>query len=205
MQIINQSYDILRLDKERDIEMIARGYCICYNTPVPATYEKQCDLIRRHRNHGSPLEHSIMTVEFTINRGVSHELVRHRHTAYSQQSTRWCNFSKDKFGNQITFIRDSRAFASAIEDIWWEGLLRCEEEYFARLEAGQTPEEARGCLPNDLSTMLLVSTNFREWRDIFKLRCDKRAHYQMREIMRPLLEDVTEQVPCVFDDISYDN
>lgn len=203
MRIVDQSYDILRLDKERDVEMITRGYCICYNTPVPDSYKKQCDYIRKHRQHESPLEHSIMTVLFTINRGVSHELVRHRHAAYSQQSTRYCNYSNNRFGNEITFIKDSHAFKSIVDDIWQEGLRKSEKEYFTRLDLGQKPEEARGCLPNDLSTKLLVSTNFREWRNIFKLRCDSYAHYQMREVMQPLLDEVTKELPCVFDDISY--
>lgn len=203
MKIIEQSYDIRRFDYLKDIAAIAEAYALCYGSPPPETYEEQCAIIRRHRNEGSPLEHSIMTVRFTINRGISHEMVRHRHCAYSQQSTRYCNFSKNKFGNEITFIKDSRTFESAVNDIWLEGLSYAENEYFARLNAGQMPEEARGCLPNDLSTQLMVSTNIREWRSIFSLRCDKRAHYQMREIMIPLLEDVTKKAPCLFDDISY--
>ena len=203
MKIIDSSYEILRLDKECDVEMIARGYCICYNTPLPDTYEKQCDLIRKHRKHGSPLEHSIMTVEFTINRGVSHEMVRHRHTAYSQQSTRWCNFSKDRFGNELTFIEDKTIKDSTAYKTWIESLECAEDTYFELLNKGLTTDQARGCLINDLMTKLLVSTNFREWRDIFNLRCDSRAHYQMREVMRPLLEEVINELPCVFDDIVF--
>ena len=203
MKIINSSYEILRLDKERDVEMIARGYCICYNTRLPDTYEEQCDLIRKRRKHGSPLEHSIMTVEFTINRGVSHEMVRHRHTAYSQQSTRWCNFSNDRFGSELTFIKDKTIKDSIAYKTWLESLECAEDTYFELLNRGLTTDQSRGCLTNDLMTKLLVSTNFREWRDIFNLRCDSHAHYQMREVMRPLLEEVTNELPCVFDDITF--
>ena len=199
MRIIDSSYEILRFDKERDVEMICLGYCICYNTPVPDTYEKQCEFIRKHIKHESPLEHSIMTVLFTINRGISHELVRHRHTAYSQQSTRYCNYSNNRFNGEITFIKDCASYKSTIDELWKEGLERSEKEYFARLDLGQTPEEARGCLPNDLATKILVSTNFREWRHIFALRCDSHAHYQMREVMKPLNEQVAKELPCVFD------
>lgn len=203
MKIVDATYTIKRLDKEIDIREIADAYCKCCNTPLPETYEKQCELIKRHRKEGSPLEHSIMTVDFVINRGISHELVRHRHTAYSQQSTRWCNFSKNKFGNNISFIRDSRVSINnaKLYDIWILGLQDVENEYFARLNAGQTPEEARGCLPNDLKTELKVSTNFREWHDIFTLRCDSHAHYQMREVMRPLCDEMIRELPCIFDDI----
>lgn len=209
MRIINASYDILRFNKEEDVKAIANGYCICYGTTLPDTYEKQCELIRKRRDdgrypfeHGSPLEHSIMTVVFTINRGISHELVRHRHCAYSQQSTRYCNYSNNRFGNEITFIEDSASFESAVNDIWKNGLYNAEKEYFDRLNVGQIPEQARGCLPNDLATILQVSTNFREWRNIFMLRCDSHAHYQMREIMKPLLEEMKQELPCIFDDIS---
>ena len=203
MKILDASYKIVRLQKEIDVDQISDAYCMCYETPHPTSYEKQCDIIRNHRKHGSPLEHSIMTVDFVINRGISHELVRHRHTGYSQQSTRYCNFSKNKFGNSVSFIKDSRISIdnAALYDLWIRGLQADEDEYFARLNMGQTPEEARGCLPNDLATRLKVSTNFREWHDIFTLRCDTHAHYQMREIMRPLCEEMIRELPCIFDDI----
>lgn len=201
MRIIDQSYEITRLDKERDIAEICKSYCICYGSPVPETFEEQCEFIRKHLKHESPIEHSIMTVEFVTNRGISHEIIRHRHSAYSQQSSRYCNYSNKRFGNEVTFIRDSHIIEQGLDDIWMEGLARSEREYLHRLELGQKAEEARGCLPNDLATLLRLSTNFREWRTIFKLRCDSHAHYQMRELMNPLLEEMRKELPCIFDDI----
>lgn len=201
MRIIDQSYEITRLNKEIDIEEICKAYCICYASSVPVTYTTQCDFIRKHRIHESPLEHSIMTVKFITNRGISHEIVRHRHCAYSQQSSRYCNYSNKRFGNEVTFIRDSHAIEQGLNDIWVDGLKRSEQEYLDRIKKGQKAEEARGCLPHDLATILIVSTNFREWRNIFKLRCDSHAHYQMRELMNPLLEEMRKELPCVFDDI----
>lgn len=209
MQIIKASYEIDHFEPEEDIRRIAKAARICYKFPELTSFEEQKELVRRLRDrdpdhpHHSPFEHSSMSVDFIINRGVSHELVRHRHTAYSQESTRFCNYSQKRFGNEITFIEDSASFESAVNNLWIDGLARSEEEYFARLEAGQTPEQARGCLPNDLKTELYVTTNFREWRNIFNLRCDSHAHYQMREIMRPLFNEVCAILPCVFDDISW--
>lgn len=210
MRIIDQSYEIDHFEPEEDIRRIAKAARICYKTNKDfESFEEQCAFVRKLRDrdpkhpHHSPFEHSSMSVLFTVNRGISHELVRHRHTAYSQESTRYCNYSANRFDNQITFIKDSRTFESSVHDIWMEGLSRAEEEYFARLRAGQKPEEARGCLPNDLKTELYVTTNFREWRNIFNLRCDDHAHYQMREIMRPLFNEVCAILPCVFDDITY--
>lgn len=204
MNIVDASYEIQSFNPEQDVHDICLGYCICYNTPMPKTFEERCNFIRHHRKHGSPLEHSRMTVLFTINRGVSHELVRHRHTSYSQESTRYCNYSKNRFGNELTFIDDiAIAKDSSSYNEWLKYRKLDEKEYFDRLDFGQTPEQARGCLPIDLKTKLLVTTNLREWRDIFKLRCNSRAHYQMREVMRPLFKEVCDILPCVFDDIVF--
>jgi len=206
MKIIDASYDIITLQPEIDVRDICLGYCVCYATQMPKTFEEQCSFIKRHRHHESPLEHSRMSVLFTVNRGVSHELVRHRHTAYSQESTRWCNYTKGRFGSELTFINDiSIAKNSEEYALWLKGREYDEKEYISRINLGAKPEQARGALPNDLATKLLVTTNFREWRNIFKLRCDNvHAHYQIREVMRPLLDEVTKILPCVFDDISLD-
>lgn len=204
MNIIDAHYEIITFQPEVDIHDITLGYCLCYGTQLPKTFEEQCSFVRRHRYHESPLEHSRLTVLFDINRGVSHEMVRHRHTAYSQQSTRYCNFSNGRFGTNLTFIDDiTIAKDSEAYEKWLANRALDEKEYFDRLEFGDTPERARGGLPNDLATRLLVTTNFREWRSIFKLRCDNAAHYQMREVMRPLFEEVNSVLPCVFDDISW--
>lgn len=204
MNIIDADYSIITFQPEIDIHDICLGYCLCYATEVPKSFQDQCDFVRRHRKHESPLEHSRLTVLFDINRGVSHEIVRHRHTAYSQQSTRYCNFSKGKFGSEVTFVNDyTIAKDSKAYENWIKGREADEKEYFSQLDFGLTPEQARGGLPNDLATRLLVTTNFREWRSIFKLRCDSHAHYQMREVMRPLFEEVSGILPCVFDDITF--
>lgn len=202
MKIIDQSFEIKHFDKTKELLKIAEGYCKCYNKIVPDSYEEMANYIKRNRMHGSPLEHGIMTVDFVTNRGVSHELVRHRHTAYSQQSTRYCNYSLDRFDNGLTFVLDSSVKDDdELLDIWLKGRKADEKEYLKRLSLGQTAEQARGCLPNDLATTLVVTTNLREWHDILKLRTSRQAHYQMRELMIPLLKFVQKELPCIFDDI----
>ena len=209
MKIIDQSYEIDHLDPKEDARRIAKACRLCYKYDEAKTYEEQTKLIRRIRDrdpkhpHHSPLEHSSMSVLFTINRGVSHELVRHRHTAYSQESTRYCNYSKNRFNSEVVFIKDSAQFGSIAQDAWVESLEKAEDLYFYRLSIGQKPEEARGCLPMDLKTEIYVTTSFREWRNIFNLRCDSHAHYQMREIMIPLFEEVNSICPWAFDDITF--
>ena len=205
MRLINASYKIITFDPMVDVYDICLGYTTCYNSPMPRTFAERCNFIRKHRNHESQLEHSRLTVLFTINRGVSHELVRHRHCSFGQQSTRYCNYSKDRFDNRLTYINDtSIVHDSESYDAWIRGLANAEELYFERLKLGDKPEQARGGLPNDLATELLVTTNYREWRSIFKLRCDSHAHYQMREVMIPLFNEVCSKLPCVFDDISFE-
>lgn len=202
MKLIDANYKIITFTPENDAHDICLGYTTCYNSPMPKTFEEQCKFIYKHRHHESQLEHSRLTVLFTINRGVSHEIVRHRHCAFGQQSTRYCNYSKDRFNNELTFIRDCSIIKDAESyKAWLHGREMNEKEYFAQLKAGYKPEQARGCLPNDLATKLLVTTNYREWRSIFKLRCDNAAHYQMREVMIPLFKEVRDALPCVFDDI----
>ena len=202
MKIIDQSYEIIDFNPEREINKIAAGYCQCYNRPIPPTYEEKCDYIKKWRKHGSPIEHGYMTVDFTTNLGVANEIVRHRHSAYSQESTRYCNYSLDTFENSLTFVMDSSVTHNPkLYDIWINGREADENEYLTRLSCGQRPEEARGCLPKDLATKLLVSANLREWHSILELRTSIRAHYQMRELMIPLLKDLQNQLSCLFDDI----
>lgn len=202
MNVIDARYDIIRFNPISDVYPIALGYSICTGIAVPDTYEERCDYILRHRIHESPLEHSSMTVLFTVNRAIANEIVRHRHTAYSQESTRYCNYSKKKYGSELTFINNT-ALAKSEEAYrkWLLHMTRVEAYYLDQLELGLKPEEARDGLDLALASKLLVTTNFREWRNIFKLRCDTPAHYQMREVMRPLLAEVTDALPCVFDDI----
>jgi thymidylate synthase (FAD) len=204
MKIIDASYEILTFLPEQDVHDIALGYCLCYGRELPETYEDRCAYIKAHRRHESPLEHSRLTVLFNINRGISHELVRHRHTGFSQQSTRYCNYSQGRFGSELTFINDTSFIDNADAYNRWVLSRKVNEaEYFMQLDSGLKPEQARGGLPNDLATKLLVTTNYREWRSIFKLRCSSHAHYQMREVMQPLFDEVCTKLPCVFDDISF--
>ena len=205
MKLINQSYKIKRFAPVEDVCLIADAICECYEMPVPETHEERCALIKRRVNEGhtSVLEHSFLSVEFITNRGISHEFVRHRHTAFTQSSTRYCNYSKGRFGSQLTFIDDSRIKNTPEYDEWLLYLQDTEDLYFDLLE-NSTPNEARSILPNALRTKLLVSTSFREWRSIFSLRVPKSAHYQFRELITPLFEEVKKELPCVFEDIKID-
>lgn len=135
--------------------------------------------------------------------GVSHEIVRHRIASYSQESTRYCNYSLDKFQNELTFIRpyfwndEPEKF-----QVWEEAMAAAERAYLALLSMGATAQEARTVLPNSLKTELVATMDLREWRHFFKLRAAAPAHPQMREIAVPMLKAFQEAVPVVFDDIT---
>jgi thymidylate synthase (FAD) len=156
--------------------------------------------------HESIIEHEKATVLIITDRGVTHELVRHRIAAYSQQSTRYCSFNQDKFGHEITVIEPFfYRKRPAAWDLWRHACLTAEKSYMELLEAGSSPQEARSVLPNSLKTEIVVTFNMREWRHFFRLRCDTAAHPQMRQVAIPLLLHFQKLLPDLFLDIEYDH
>ena len=154
------------------------------------------------RGHEAVLEHFDVTVKFVCDRGVSHEIVRHRMASYCQESTRYCNYSQDKFDNEITVIKPFFLDENAPGWLMWKRACKtAETAYFDLLDFGCTPQEARAVLPNSLKTELVMTANLREWRHFLKLRTAKAAHPQMREVAIPLLEDFKARIPVIFDDI----
>ena len=186
----------------RNIELCGR---VCYKSEdriTDGSAEKFVGMILKS-GHESVLEHEKITVRFVCDRGVTHEIVRHRIASYSQESTRYCNYSKDKFGGEITFIRpcfwaeDDEKFA-----LWKETMQSIEDSYAKLIFLGAKPEEARSILPNSVKTEIMVTMNLREWRHFFKLRTSERAHPQIREVAIPLLNELKGLVPVIFDDIN---
>jgi len=156
------------------------------------------------RGHESMFEHEKITVRIICDRGVSHEIVRHRIAAYSQESTRYCNYSQDKFGNEITVIEPFFFDQSPqAYKIWYDAMRAAETRYFMLLDAGASPQEARSVLPNSLKTEIVVTYNLREWRHFFSLRAARDAHLQMQQIAIPLLRHFQKEIPFVFVDINY--
>ena len=148
------------------------------------------------------IEHEKISVKMVCDRGVTHEIVRHRVASYSQESTRYCNYQKDKFGNELTFIKpvfwseDSEEYA-----VWKHMMQQCEEQYMHLIRLGASPQEARSILPNSLKTEIVVTMNLREWRHFFRLRTAGAAHPQMREIACMVLEEFRRQIPVVFEEL----
>ena len=205
MKIIKASAEVIThtLDLERVIEIAGRT---CYKSEDKITPESADAFIAKIKNfkHESVLEHGSITVRFVVDRGVSHELVRHRLASFSQESTRYCNYGKDKFGNEITVIDIQPAFPDtsiSAYSVWEQCCKSAEYTYFRMLECGCTPQQARSVLPNSLKTEVVMTANPREWRHVFKVRCHRDAHPQMREVMVPLHKEFADHWPALFGDI----
>lgn len=209
MRILKPSYEIMTDISPfgtLELEQIERAARTCYKSEDKITDQAESakKLIAKliENGHEAMLEHSSLTVKFICDRGVSHELVRHRMASFAQESTRYCNYSQDKFNNEITVIQpcfmeeNSRAYCQ-----WKNSMSWAETDYFHLLDIGLSPQEARCVLPNSLKTEVVVTANYREWRHILRLRTDPAAHPQMRELMLPLLKDLHERIPVIFDDI----
>ena len=205
MKIINPSFEILSpVDGQAILQHIERCGRVCYKSEDKITDTSAQTFVGSiiKRGHEAVLEHASVTVKFVVDRGVSHELVRHRLAAYCQESTRYCNYSKDGFGGQVTFIQPN--FLDRGTRGWELWVLACEQAekaYFDLLNWGCSPQEARAVLPNSLKTEVVMTANLREWRHFFKLRTAPAAHPQMREVTIPLLRRMQELIPVVFDDI----
>ncbi len=189
-------------------QLIERAGRTCYKSEANITPESAAAFVKKivQNRHEAMLEHAHMTVLFVLDRGVSHELVRHRMASYAQESTRYCNYSRDMFGHEITVIKPYFFEEGSEEyEIWKAACLVAEDAYFDLIEAGRTPQEARSVLPNSLKTEVVMTANMREWRHVFSLRAAGTTgapHPQMAEAMVPLMKKCQEYMPELFGDIS---
>jgi len=200
MKIIEQSYAILSIS-ENPLELIEQAGRICYKSEDKITSDSAEKFVKmlRDKGHHAMLEFGDITVKFITNRGVTHELVRHRLSSFAQESTRYVRYDWD-----MEFIRPVwwDNWGSLSKSEWTACCRHSEVSYAALLKIGSRPEQAREVLPNSLKTEIVVKANIREWRHILKLRTSKKAHPQIRGLMLPLLAELQERVPVVFDDIN---
>ena len=201
MKVIKPSFEIITpIDSEQILKTIEAVGRTCYKSEDKIT-DTSCESFVRgiiKRGHEAVIEHYNITVRLINDRGVSHEEVRHRIASYAQESTRYCNYQKDKFGNELTFIKpvfwkeDSPEYA-----LWKESMQQIEDQYMKLIEMGASAQEARSILPNSLKTEIVVTMNLREWRHFFRLSTASAAHPQIREIAGMVLEEFRRQIPGV--------
>lgn len=218
-KIIKCGYEILTpLDPEigmdilKHIERVART---CYKSETAITEQSSANMVRRliANKHLAMLEHFSISVKFITDRGVSHEIVRHRIASYAQESTRYCNYGSDKFNNEITVISPLSAMELKSPDgadigewydLWVESVCDAENKYLRLIGLGCPPEIARGVLPTSLKTEIVVTMNLREWRHFFELRVlgtTGKPHPQIYELTKPLLFKLNNYIPIVFEDL----
>lgn len=216
MQIIKAGYEILDLlNGEEILKKIERVARVCYKSEDKigeGTAEKMVRALVKSK-HEAMLEHFSFSVKFIVDRGVSHELVRHRVASFAQESTRYCNYSNK--GGEITVIEPCYLKKPVgvmnmdnPEEVrwlsWYNSVSKAEDAYITMLEHGATPQEARAVLPNSLKTEVVMTANLREWRHFFSLRAcgaTGKPHPQMLEVAVPLLKEIKSLIPVVFDDL----
>lgn len=201
MRVVGPFFQILTpIDGDRVLRSIEVAGRTCYKSHDQVTNDSARKFVAMilERGHESVIEHESVQVWIVCDRGVSHEIVRHRLASYSQESTRYCNYSKDKFGNEITVI-EPPGLSDLGKAHWNQAMKMCEGQYLELLALGTPPEIARSVLPNALKTEIVMTCNLREWRHFFKLRTSKAAHPQMREIARPMLAEFRKRIPVIFD------
>ena len=218
MRLVKPSFEILtQLDGIGMLKRIEAAGRTCYKSEDSITEDSAKEFVRKiiKRGHHSVLEHESISVRFVIDRGVSHELVRHRLCAFSQESTRYCNYKggvsfvippwvdESEYGFVVTESEVHLAInteASLATLRWAQAMYEAERSYLGLLEQKWTPQQARSVLPNSLKTEIVTTANLREWRHIFKLRTSKAAHPQIQEVMIPLQQELHKRIPIIFDE-----
>lgn len=209
MNVIEPSVEIIDMkDYSEILKKIERVGRVCYKSERSITENSAEQFVKNiiSNGHESVIEHELITVKIICDRGVTHEIVRHRIASYSQESTRYCNYSNDIFNNRITVIDIASGFKYDLNneidakkyDVWMHAMESAEKYYFELLKLGAAPQEARSVLPNSFKTEIIVSMNIREWRHFFKLRLDSKAHPQMRQIAGMIYEELSSRLPVFF-------
>lgn len=216
MKIINTAIEILDAPEYgamlKKIERIGR---VCYKSEDKIREDTAEGFIRGiiKRGHESVIEHQSITVKVICDRGVTHEIVRHRLASYSQESTRYCNYTDGKFGGQISVIDPRSGFGWDLEKeddmnkwkVWNKAMGAAEWSYRQMLKYGATPQEARSVLPNSLKTEIVMTMDLREWRHFIRLRDSRAAHPQMQEVAHMIASEFIKRYPVFFEDMGGKN
>lgn len=205
MKIIQQSHEILSIP-EGLLQTLEKAGRTCYKSEDKITHNSAEKFVKMliDRGHHAMIEFGDIIIKFITNRGVTHEIVRHRLYSFAQESTRYVRYDGGMEFIRPVWWKDNPEDSDTItaQDEWELALTRAESTYVELLDRGWRPEQAREVLPNSLKTEIVVKGNIREWRHIFTLRCSKAAHPQMRALMIPCMKELQAKLPVVFDDIS---
>ena len=217
MKLINAKVELLTPVSNELLKIVELAGRTCYKSEASITADSAEAFASRmiDNQHGAMLEHASISVRITCDRGVSHELVRHRIASFAQESTRYCNYSKDKHNNEITFIDlepglllEGKEYTAttwkAIMDEWLQACEDSERHYMRMIELGATPQIARSVLNNSLKTEIVVTMNLRNWRHFLKLRHEGITgvpHPQMLEVSNKIYDIFESNLPVLVKDI----
>lgn len=201
MIIIKPSVELLWITPEPELQ-IERAGRTCYKSEDKMSDESACSFSRKMRaaGHHAMIEHAVASFRIITDRGITHEIVRHRLASYAQESTRYCNYGSSKFGSECSFI-EPPSLSKEQYSVWKEACVFAEKQYFKMLKSKCSAQIARSVLPNCLKTEIVMMANFREWRHFIKLRGTKQAHPQIRPIAYAIWEILIKKAPSIFEDL----
>ena len=207
MKIVKPSVEIIsNINSDTILKTIEKAARTCYKTEnnISDDTSSAIKMISKliDMGHTAMIEFADIHVKIITDTGVLKDITRHRHCSFAVESTRYCNYSKGKFGNELTFIKPCHIEEnSELYDIWFKTMQNIEKSYMKMAQNGALPDQLRMILPHSLKTEINIKANIREWRHIFKLRCAKASHPTVREIMLMLLNEFHSKIPVLFDDI----
>lgn len=207
MKIVEPWIEVENFDGKKIMKNIERACRTCYRSENLIDEESYKRLLRNclNRGHESILEHEKITVRMRCDIGVYKDLTRHRFGSFSIESTRYCNYGKDKYDNQIKFIEPCNIEKDTTEYAQWFNLMNIiEKTYNEMSRLGCKPDQLRMILPHSTAAEVTMTANIREWRHIFSLRCAKMTHPAIRQLLIPLLLYFKQEMPELFDNIDYD-
>lgn len=209
-RIINFPYNLFTkedgINLLKKIEWCARISHRSEDKVTEKSYNRFIKFVVMEKGDWSVVEHAFITCDFLVDRGITHEIVRHRLFSFTQESTRFCNYGKKD--GQISIIDPVRYLDTSSEteesknyNLWWTAVSTAEKNYLQLLDKKVSPQMARSVLPNSLASRIIITGNLRNWRHFFLMRTSKEAHPQMREIVIPLLKEFQEKIPILYEDI----
>ena len=207
MKIIEPIVEVEKVDYNKIMKNLERACRTCYRSEDKITEGSYKTLLKNciNRGHESILEHEKITIRMICDIGVYKDLTRHRHASFSIESTRYCNYGKDKFENQIKFIEPVNIEKNTeLYEEWKTSCEEIEKHYIKMVELGATPDQMRMILPHSTAALVTMTANIREWKHIFSLRCTKHAHPAVEQVMIPLLLHFKQNMPEIFENIEYD-
>ena len=206
MKIIEPEIIIDNFDSVQIMQNLERACRTCYRSEDKITDESYKTLLKNciNRGHESILEHEKITIRMVCDIGVYKDLTRHRHASFSIESTRYCNYGKDKFDNEIKFIRPCNIDENTLPYQYWkDALITIEHNYIMMGNCGCTPDQMRMILPHSTAALVTMTANIREWKHILELRASKHTHPSVQQLMIPLLLEFKKTMPEIFDNIEY--